>query len=42
MLVGRTRLSLLRKIVGFETIRVSGDCGGSAAAIVGEDTRYIS
>jgi len=27
-------LSLLRKVVGFETIRVSGDCGGSAAAIV--------
>ena len=27
-------LSALRKIVGFETIRVSGDCGGSAAAII--------
>ena len=27
-------LSVLRRIVGFETIRVSGDCGGSAAAIV--------
>ena len=27
-------LSLLRKVVGFETIHVSGDCGGSAAAIV--------
>ena len=27
-------LLLLRKIVGFEVIRVSGDCGGVAAAIV--------
>ena len=27
-------LCVLQKIVGFETIRVSGDCGGSAAAIV--------
>ena len=31
---GHNVLSILRKIVGFETIRVSGDCGGSAAAIV--------
>ena len=31
---GENVLSLLRKVVGFETIRVSGDCGGSAAAIV--------
>ena len=31
---GENVLSLLRKTVGFETIRVSGDCGGSAAAIV--------
>ena len=31
---GQNMLSVLRKIVGFETIRVSGDCGGSAAAIV--------
>ena len=31
---GQNSLSVLRKIVGFETIRVSGDCGGSAAAIV--------
>ena len=30
---GQNMLSVLRKIVGFETIRVSGDCGGSAAAI---------
>ena len=34
MLAGRTCSSVLRKVVGFETIRVSGDCGGSAAAIV--------
>jgi hypothetical protein len=27
-------LSLLRKVVGFETIRVFGDCGGSAAAVL--------
>ena len=27
-------LSVLRKVVGFETIRVSGTCGGSAAAII--------
>ncbi len=27
-------LPLLKKIVGFETICVSGDCGGSAAAII--------
>lgn len=31
---GHNMLSLLRKVVGFETIRISGDCGGSAAAIV--------
>ena len=31
---GQNVLSVLRKVVGFETIRVSGDCGGSAAAIV--------
>jgi hypothetical protein len=31
---GQNVLPLLRKVVGFETIRVSGDCGGSAAAIV--------
>ena len=31
---GQNTLSVLRKIVGFETIRVFGDCGGSAAAIV--------
>ena len=31
---GQNMLSLLRKVVGFETIRISGDCGGSAAAIV--------
>ena len=31
---GQNALSLLRKVVGFETIHVSGDCGGSAAAIV--------
>jgi len=31
---GQNVLSLLKKVVGFETIRVSGDCGGSAAAIV--------
>ncbi len=30
---GHNMLSVLKKIVGFETIRVSGDCGGSAAAI---------
>ena len=30
---GQNMLSVLKKIVGFETIRVSGDCGGSAAAI---------
>ena len=30
----QSTLSVLRKVVGFETIRVSGDCGGSAAAIV--------
>jgi len=27
-------LAILRRLVGFETIRVSGDCGGSAAAIL--------
>jgi hypothetical protein len=31
---GQEWLSLLRKVVGFETIHVSGDCGGSAAAII--------
>lgn len=31
---GQNVLSVLRKIVGFETIRVCGDCGGSAAAII--------
>lgn len=31
---GQDALVVLRKIVRFETIRVSGDCGGSAAAIV--------
>ena len=31
---GQNVLSLLRKVVGFETIRISGDCDGSAAAIV--------
>jgi hypothetical protein len=31
---GENVLSVLRKVVGFETIRVSADCGGSAAAIV--------
>lgn len=31
---GQNVLSALRKIVGFETFRVSGDCGGSAAAII--------
>jgi hypothetical protein len=31
---GQNVLSLLRRIVGFETIRVSGDCEGSAAAVV--------
>ena len=31
---GENVLSLLKKVVGFEIIRVSGDCGGSAAAIV--------
>jgi hypothetical protein len=30
---GQDVLPVLKKIVGFETIRVSGDCGGSAAAI---------
>ncbi len=30
---GQNMLAVLRKIVGFETIHVSGDCGGSAAAI---------
>ena len=30
---GQNMLSVLKKIVGFETIRVSGDCDGSAAAI---------
>jgi hypothetical protein len=31
---GQNVLPLLRKVVGFETIRLSGNCGGSAAAIV--------
>lgn len=31
---GQNSLGVLRKIVGLETIRVSGDCGGSAAAII--------
>jgi hypothetical protein len=31
---GQNTLSILRKVVGFEAIRVSGDCGGSAAAII--------
>ena len=31
---GQESLSLLKKVVGFETIHVSGDCGGSAAAII--------
>ena len=31
---GRNSLSVLRKTVGFETFRVSGDCGGLAAAII--------
>ena len=31
---GQNVLPVLRKIVGFETIRLSGDCGGSAAAII--------
>ncbi len=31
---GQNMLPLLRKVVGFEAIRISGDCGGSAAAIV--------
>ena len=31
---GQDSFPVLRKIVGFETIRVSGDCGGSAAAII--------
>jgi len=31
---GQNALSVLRKVVGFETLRVSGECGGSAAAIV--------
>jgi hypothetical protein len=30
---GRITAAELRKIVSFETIRVSGDCGGAAAAI---------
>ena len=30
---GQNVLPVLRKLVGFETIRVCGDCGGSAAAI---------
>ena len=38
---GQNVTSVLRKVVGFETIRVSGDCGGSAAAIVAQDTPYI-
>jgi len=31
---GRDALPVLRRIVGFETIRVSGDCGGLAAAVI--------
>jgi hypothetical protein len=31
---GQNSISMLRKIVGFETIRVTGACGGSAAAII--------
>jgi hypothetical protein len=31
---GQNVLDVLRKVVGFESILVSGDCGGSAAAIV--------
>ena len=31
---GQNAISVLRKVVGFETIRVSGDCGGLAVAIV--------
>jgi hypothetical protein len=31
---GQNSLPILKKIVGFETVRVPGDCGGSAAAIV--------
>ncbi|MEN6407536.1 MAG: hypothetical protein ABFC77_13830 [Thermoguttaceae bacterium] len=31
---GHNQLTLLRKIIGFETIRISGDCDGSAAAII--------
>jgi hypothetical protein len=31
---GQNALPLLRKVVGFESIRVSGDSGGSAAAII--------
>ncbi|MEN6459111.1 MAG: hypothetical protein ABFC63_09285 [Thermoguttaceae bacterium] len=31
---GHNVLTLLRKVVGFETIRISGDCNGSAAAII--------
>ena len=31
---GQDVLTLLRKIVGFETIHISGDCDGSAAAII--------
>jgi len=30
----RNALSVLRRIVGFETIRVGGDCGGWAAAVI--------
>ena len=31
---GHNVLTLLRKVVGFETIRIFGDCDGSAAAII--------
>ena len=31
---GENTLSVLKKVVGFETIRVAGDCGGVAAAII--------
>jgi hypothetical protein len=31
---GQNALPVLKRIVGLETVRVSGDCGGSAAAIV--------
>jgi len=31
---GHNALPVLKRIVGFETVRVSGDCGGSAAAII--------